>query len=95
MREFHHFDLNFNVNVGRFKINENHTIFREFPKILYEFDKFLAAARRHVQRRHRQERSIYSIVQEEYYICDCSRRVYIVAASEDLNAAPYMLMGMI
>ena len=94
MREFHHFDLNFNVNVGRFKIHENHAIFWEFHKILYEFDKFLAAAAARRQRRHRRERSI---VQEEYkyYICDCSRMVYIVAASEDLNAAPYMLMGMV
>ena len=93
MREFHHFDLNFNVTVGRIKIHENHAIFRKFHKILYEFDKFLAAAAARRQRRHRRERSI--VVQEEYYICDCSRMVYIVAASEDLNAAPYMLMGMV
>ena len=32
---------------------------------------------------------------QEYYICDCSIMVYIVAAAADLNAAPYMLMGMV
>jgi len=54
LREFHHFDLNFNVNVGRFEIHENHAIFREFHKTLYEFfDKFLAAAAARRQRRHR------------------------------------------